>query len=110
FQEAQQLLPHSPDPQLGLARAYLVGMKDIDKGDDALRRAEKLGYQLGKREKAQLADSYLARADRTFWDSRTVRGLPQEKDQIERSKSDYQRALDLYLNIAPYGTASANVV
>jgi hypothetical protein len=30
FEEAQQALPHSPDPELGLARVYVTGLKDID--------------------------------------------------------------------------------
>ena len=31
FDEAQKLLPKSPDPELGLARVYVYGLKDIDK-------------------------------------------------------------------------------
>jgi hypothetical protein len=54
---------------------------------------------LGNREKLQLADGYLARADRLWWDSRNVRGLPQEKDQIQRAADDYKRALELYQGV-----------
>ena len=43
-------------------------------------------------------------------DSRDVRGLPQEKDQIQRAAQDYQRALDIYQRIAPYGNANARIV
>ncbi|SPE38141.1 Serine/threonine protein kinase (fragment) [Candidatus Sulfopaludibacter sp. SbA3] len=109
FTEAQRLLPQSPDPELGLARVYVYGLKDIDKASQAFQEAEHRGYHLGPREKLFLADGYLDRADRTFWDSRNVRGLPQEKDQIQRAADDYNHALALYQEIAPYGNASARI-
>ena len=109
FTEAHRLLPNSPDPDLGLARVYVYGLKDIDKAYQALQEAQRLGYQLGVREKLQLADGYRERADRTWWDSRNVRGLPQEKDQIQRAAEDYQRALELYQGIAPSGNANASI-
>jgi serine/threonine protein kinase/tetratricopeptide (TPR) repeat protein len=109
FTEAQRLMPKSPDPQLGLARVYVYGLKDIDKAYLALQEAQKRGYQLGNREKAQLADGYLARADRLWLDSRNVRGLPQEKDQIQRAADDYKRALELSREIVPWGNSSATI-
>ena len=102
-------MPKSPDPQLGLARLYVYGLKDIDKADAALQQAERHGHPLGNREKAQLADGYRQRADRLWYDSRNVRGLPQEKDQVQKVADDYQRALQLYQGIAPYGNASAMI-
>ena len=50
------------------------------------------------------------RADLTFWDSRNVHGLPQEKDELDRAAADYRRALDLYQNVAPYANASVGIV
>jgi tetratricopeptide (TPR) repeat protein len=110
FTEAQHLMPKSPDPELGLARVYVYGLKDMDRAYQALQLAAKLGYPLGNREKAQLADGYRARADALWWDSRTVRGMPQEKDQIQRAADDYQRALQLYQEIAPYGNANGGIL
>ncbi len=110
FEEAQQALPRSPDPDLGLARVYVYGLKDIDKAYAALQQAEQRGYKLGSREKAQLGDGYRDRADRLWWDSRDVRGLPQEKDQIQKAADDYRRALELYQSIVPYGNANVNIV
>jgi tetratricopeptide (TPR) repeat protein len=110
FNEAQQLMPKSPDPQLGLARLYVYGLKDIDRAYQALQQAQAHGYELGNRERAQLADGYLERADRLFWNSRNVRGMPQEQDQVQRSKEDYQRALELYQAIAPFGNANEKIV
>ena len=110
FEEAQQALPRSPDPELGLAGVYVYGLKDIDKAYDALQEAERRGYKLGNRQKAQLADGYRDRGDRLWWDSRDVRGLPQEKDQIRKAADDYRRALELYQGIVPYSSANANIV
>jgi len=109
FVEARRLLPKSPDPELGLAWVYVYGLQDIDKAYEALQQAERLGHQLGNREKAQLADGYRSRGDRLWWDSRAVRGLPPEKDQIQRAADDYERALQLYRSIAPYGDAYARI-
>jgi tetratricopeptide (TPR) repeat protein len=109
FTEAQQYMPQSPDPALGLARVYVYGLKDIDRAQQAFSQAETHGYKLGNREKSQLADGYRERADRLWWASRNVRGLPQEKDQVQRAAEDYKRALDLYQQSAPYGNANVRV-
>ncbi|MGD0773290.1 MAG: serine/threonine-protein kinase [Candidatus Solibacter sp.] len=110
FDEAQKLLPKSPDPELGLARVYVYGLKDIDKGYEALQEAQKRGYQLGNREKLLLADGYRDRADRLWWDSRNVRGLAAEKDQIQKAADDYKRAEELYQGISPWGKSIVNLV
>jgi tetratricopeptide (TPR) repeat protein/predicted Ser/Thr protein kinase len=109
FTEAQRFMPQSPDPALGLARVYVYGLKDIDRASQAFDQAASHGYKLGNREKSQLADGYRERADRLWWDSHNVRGLPQEKDQIQRAADDYKRALDLYQQSAPYGNANVRI-
>ena len=109
FQEAQQLMPPpAPDPPLGLARVY-VSLRDVDKAAAAFHQAETNGYQLGNRERAQLADGYRDRANRAWKDSFSVRGLPQEKDQIQQAANDYQRALDLYEKSAGWGNAASRI-
>jgi tetratricopeptide (TPR) repeat protein len=110
FDEAQKLLPKSPDPELGLARVYVYGLKDMDKGYEALQEAQKRGYALGNREKSLLGDGYRDRADRLWWDSRNVRGLAAEKDQIQRAADDYHRAEELYQGISPWGKSIVNLV
>ena len=110
FNQAQQLMPKSPDPQLGLARLYEYGLKDIDKTFLALQEAEKRGYALGNRDKSQLADGYRERGDRLWYDSRKIQGLPQEKDEVIKGQDDYNRALRLYQEIAPDGNANANIM
>jgi len=109
FNQAQSLLPRSPDPQLGLARVYVYGLKDIDKANEALKQAAKFGYKLGNRDQAQLADGYRDRANRLWFDSFNLRGLPQEKDQIRRAVEDYKTALGMYQSIAPFGNANEQV-
>jgi hypothetical protein len=64
---------------------------------------------LGNRDKAQLADGYRDRANRLFWDSRKVRDMPQEKDQIQRAKQDYLRALELYESVDGYGNSAVSI-
>jgi serine/threonine protein kinase len=110
FQEAQSLLPKSPDPQLGLARAYIYGLKDVDKANSALNQAGRLGYTLSNRDLSQLADGYRYRAESLWAESRDVRGLPQERDQVTRAEQDYRTALNLYQRIAPCCDANTQIV
>ena len=108
--EAQQLMPKSPDPELGLARLYEYGLKDIDKTYLALQEAEKRGYALGNRDKSQLADGYRDRGDRLWYDSRKIQGLPQEKDEVVKAEDDYNRSLRLYQEVAPEANANGNIM
>jgi serine/threonine protein kinase len=109
FNQAQQLLPKSPDPQLGLASVDIYGLRDVDKADAALQQAARDGYQLGNREKLELADGYRDRADRLRVDSLNILGLPQERDQLARAAADYQHALSLYQSIVPYGNSNVQI-
>lgn len=110
FNDAQRLMPRSPDPQLGLARVYVYGLKDLDKAYEALGEAEKRGYRMGNREKSQLADGYRDRADRLANDSKSVKGLPAEKDQLQRAADDYKHAMELYQEVAPWGNANDSLL
>jgi tetratricopeptide (TPR) repeat protein len=108
FTEAARLLPNSPDPPLAEARLEIQSLKDFDRGYAALQQAEKHGYTAG-RERLLLADGYRLRADHAFWETRTVRDLPQEKDIVESARDDYNHALDLYRSVAPYGNSSDSI-
>jgi tetratricopeptide (TPR) repeat protein len=108
FNEAQQSMPQSPDPALGLAHVYL-SLRDVDRAAAEFQRAETHGYQIGNRERSQLADAYRDRANRAWKDSFSVRGLPQEKDQIQEASNDYQRALDFYEKSGGYGNAAQRI-
>jgi serine/threonine protein kinase len=108
FNEAERLLPSSPDPPLAEARLEIQDQKDLDRGYAALQQAEKRGYS-GNRERQQLGDGFRDRANRAFWDSRNVRDLPQEKDLVTRARDDYQRSLELYQSIVPYGNSASSI-
>jgi tetratricopeptide (TPR) repeat protein len=110
FTEAEHLLPKSPDPELGLGRLYIYGLKDVDKANHAFQEAERRGHPMGNPEKAQLADGYQDRADRLVKDSRNLKGMPQEKEQLKRAKSDYEESLRLYQAVAPYANANKNIM
>ena len=85
FREAAELRNSWPDPFIGLARTFVSGLGDVDRGADALEQARRLGYTPAEREIAQLADGYADRGDtlrRTARDMQSVRAgarLPQSR-------------------------------
>ena len=48
FTEAQQFMPQSPDPALGLARVYVYGLKDIDRAVAGFRPGGESWVQAGE--------------------------------------------------------------
>jgi serine/threonine protein kinase len=102
FREAAELRPNWPDPFLGLARTFIYGLEDVDRGADALTQAERLGYTAGDRETTQLADGYRARGDTLARTARTLAGLAREQEYLTRSAEAYRRALDLYANVVSF--------
>jgi tetratricopeptide (TPR) repeat protein len=109
FDEAAELLKHSPDPYLGLASVYIYDLSDIDRAQDALKKAAHYGHPVGKRETAQLADGYRRRADRIWRESRGfVQSPPQERDYLDRAREDYIHAQDLYQQAGLLGDATRN--
>ena len=103
FREAARLRRNWPDPFLGLARAFIYGVGDMDRGADALRQAERLGHKLGPRETAQLAYGYGVRGGTYEQTASKLADMPQEREYLTRARDDYRRALDLYLDIATFG-------
>ena len=102
FREAAQLRPNWPDPFLGLARTFIYGLEDVDRGADALTQAQHLGYTPGDRETTQLADGYRARAETLARTARTLAGFAQEQEYLTRSAEAYRRALDLYTKVVGF--------
>jgi eukaryotic-like serine/threonine-protein kinase len=102
FREAAELRPNWPDPFLGLARTFIYGLEDVDRGADALTQAQHLGYAPGDRETTQLADGYRARGDTLARTARTLAGLAQEQEYLTRAADAYRRALDLYEKAAGF--------
>jgi serine/threonine protein kinase len=102
FREAAELRPNWPDPFLGLARTFIYGLEDVDRGADALTQAQRLGYTPGDRETTQLADGYRVRGDTLARTARTLTGLAQEQEYLTRSAEAYRRALDLYTRVVGF--------
>jgi serine/threonine protein kinase/tetratricopeptide (TPR) repeat protein len=102
FREAAELRPNWPDPFLGLARTFIYGLEDVDRGADALTQAQRLGYTPGDRETTQLADGYRARADALARTARALSGLAREQDYLTRAAEAYRRALDLYATVVSF--------
>jgi hypothetical protein len=96
FREAADLAPDWPDPFLGLARTFIYGLEDIDRGADAMNQAQQRGYMPTERETVQLADGYRARAATLVRSARELSGLAQESDYLTRAIESYTRALMLY--------------
>jgi serine/threonine protein kinase len=109
FREAAALRSSWPDPFLGLARTFIYGIEDIDRGTDAMNEAQRLGYPIGNRETAQLADGYRARGDTLERAAADLRGMPQEREFLVRARDAYREALDLYTKIAGYADVPGNI-
>jgi len=99
FRESAELRRDWPDPFLGLARVFIYGLDDIDRGADAIKQAQKLGYTTGDRETVQLADGYRGRGDTLWQTAREYLGMPQEPEYLQRSTDAYKQAQELYERI-----------
>lgn len=108
FREAAALREW-PDPFLGLMRTFIYGLEDIDRAADALKEAQRLGFAPGDREKAQLADGYRARGEAIWRTARTLDGMPQEAETLERAADSLRQALTLYGRIPAYGGAAVRL-
>jgi serine/threonine protein kinase len=99
FRESAELHRDWPDPFLGLARVFIYGLDDIDRGADAIKQAQKLGYTTGDRETVQLADGYRVRGETLWQTAREYLGMPQEPEYLQRSTDAYKQAQELYERI-----------
>jgi len=99
FREAAELRRDWPDPFLGLARTFIYGLEDIDRAADALKQAQKLGYTIGDRDTAQLADGYRAKGDSLWQTARQFTDMPQEAEYLQRATDAYRQAQGLYERI-----------
>jgi serine/threonine protein kinase len=100
FEQAQALLPHAPEPHLGLA---LIRMRDgdLDKAEEELERAKRNGFQPGRREQKELADGYTASGERWVAQAKRARGHQHMQDALKHADSDLAHAEDLYNSVAP---------
>ena len=109
FREAAELRPRWPDPFLGLARTFIYGLEDVDRGADALNQAQQYGYTPGERETAQLGDGYRVRADTLARRARQLASLSEERDYLARAGEAYRQALSFYAKAADFAGVPANI-
>ncbi len=109
FREAAELRPGWPDPFLGLARTFIYGLEDVDRGADALAQAERNGHTPADRETAQLGDGYRLRAEALARSARHVSGMPQERDYLTRAADAYREAIAHYAKAGDYANVSRSL-
>jgi serine/threonine protein kinase len=109
FREAAELRQDWPDPFLGLMRTFIYGLEDIDRGADALRQAERLGFSAGHRETTQLADGYRTRGETLMRTARTLEGMPQEPEYLQRAAESMRQALTHYGRVPGSGGVAQNL-
>jgi len=109
FREASDLRQDWQDPFLGLARTFIVGLDDVERGADALTKAQERGYALSDRESLLLGDGYRSRGTSLVKTARQVRGLPQEHDYLTRAAEAYRSALLHYANAPNTGPVPNNI-
>ena len=109
FREASDLRQNWPDPFLGLARTFIVGLDDVVNGADALSKAVDRGFTLTDREELLLADGYRSRGNSLVRTARQLKGLPQEHEYLSRAAEAYRLALSHYGNAPNTGPVPQNV-
>lgn len=100
FEQARALLPHSPDPHIGLAEIRMR-QSDLEQGEAELNEAKRNGFQPGRREQRELGDAYRTRGERWLVEAKRAPQLPQMQDALRRADSDLAHALELYNAVAP---------
>jgi serine/threonine protein kinase len=109
FREAAELRPGWPDPFLGLARTFIYGLDDVDRGADALAQAERNGYPPAERETAQLGDGYRFRGETLARSARHVAGMTKERDYLTRAADAYRLAIEHYSKASDYANVSRSL-
>jgi eukaryotic-like serine/threonine-protein kinase len=109
FQRASSLQPKWPDPYLGLARTFINNLGEMERGTQALDRARQLGISFGKRELALMAEAYRIQGLQAMENANLVQGTDREKESLKKAKSNFDEALKLYLQIAPWGNSTKQI-
>ena len=109
FREAASLRQGWPDPFLGLARTFIYGLDDVDRGEDALAQAEKRGHPPSERETTQIADGYRARGETLARTAQTLKGMPQEREYLSRAADAFRQALERYSANPGFGNTALKI-
>jgi tetratricopeptide (TPR) repeat protein len=109
FREAAQLRPDWADPYLGLMRTFIYGLDDVDRGEDALAQAKRLGYRSGEREAVQLAEGHRDRGDTLVRSARELAGTAQELQYLNRAVDEYRKSIDLFAEVPSVGGTTRQI-
>ncbi|MGA2715750.1 MAG: protein kinase [Bryobacteraceae bacterium] len=101
FEEARALLPHSPDPHLGLALIQM-SQGNLDQAKDELNQAKRNGFRPGRREQKDLADGYRTRGERWLAEAHRTHDIAQMQESLKHADSDLAHAQELYNSVAPF--------
>ena len=107
FEAAQSLLPHSPDPHLGLATIYMHD-GELEKAQHELDESKNHGFTPGRRELSALADTYKRRGEKWMSAGQHAHDLEKMKDALQHAEGDLDRAQELYSQIAPFYQGAEN--
>jgi serine/threonine protein kinase len=109
FRAAAELQPRWPDPFLGLFRTFVIGLGDIDRGLNALTRAEALGYVRAPRDIAQLAQGYEQRGRALELVAKEAPSTLPVNDYLSQAALAYAQSLELYATVPDYGNAMRRI-
>jgi tetratricopeptide (TPR) repeat protein len=101
FEDARRLLPHSSDPPLGLAFIHM-NEGDLDKAEDELNEAKRIGFRPGRREQAALANGYKLRGEKWLGEAKRAHDIGAMQDALKHADADLAHAQDLYNSVAPF--------
>ncbi|MEP6714711.1 MAG: serine/threonine-protein kinase [Terriglobia bacterium] len=101
FEEARHLLPHSPDPHLGLALIYLRD-NHLDEVRREFDEARRNGFNPGRREQKALADGYHRSGQNWIAAAKRAHDIGAMQDDLKHADADLQHAQELYNSIAPF--------
>jgi hypothetical protein len=107
FEAAQSLLPHSPDPHLGLATIYMHD-GELEKAQRELDESKNHGFTPGRRELSALADTYKRRGEKWMSFGQHAHDIAKMKDALQHAENDLDRAQELYNQIAPFYQGAEN--
>jgi eukaryotic-like serine/threonine-protein kinase len=110
FEQAESLLPRSPDPHLGLARIDVYSLKNVARAISELKAAQRLGFEPGPRETEEEADGYRFRATAELSQARNDEISKTEEERYLRlAQHDFDRARQLYEPIEGFSNVSAEL-
>lgn len=111
FEEAEKLLPQSPDPYLGLARVYFYELHDPQDGERMIAEAQKRGHAEGKRETIERADGLRDRGMRADQQAEDLDGMPdQEKQFLVSARDNYAAAIQAYSEVSDFSSSVSGLM